>query len=267
MSVVSAPLVLIFSLPGCADAICDFVRVTTMEVPGVGDVCGFGCFDFTKFGDENWGGQIPGVGEMGKSFARRAARPKAKLGKMEKSFFGFKNNNSSWAPEESGQDLIDKVDGYCRAHAAEAERERRLHVEAAVKMLRNLEELEGAGGAGGRGVAGDLRRSVVGAANKTFVDRISGEYLARGSVQPGEGRGVPTGGDVSHTGDTDAGVAAELQNILHRSTVDDYFHAASDLDRSAVSGLEQSHLETKAVAQYMQLDLYHSTISHHNNLK
>ena len=97
-SVIVAPLVLCFSLPQCAVGICSFVESIKMEVPGTGDHCGYATFDFEVFEDESWEGQKinadshpsqqyerPGISQLN-SFQR----PKAKHGKMEKSFFNFK---------------------------------------------------------------------------------------------------------------------------------------------------------------------------------
>jgi autophagy-related protein 9 len=105
-SVIVAPYVLCVSLAKCAEPICEFVLATRAEVPGAGDVCGFSTFDFENYGDELWeGGTIgtEGTDPFAESLSesimrlgsveeatRRFPKPKAREGKMEKSFFSFK---------------------------------------------------------------------------------------------------------------------------------------------------------------------------------
>jgi len=103
VSVIVAPIVLCFSLPRCAIRICSFVNRIKIEVPGTGDHCGFATFDFDMFEDENWEGQqinnangttttTSDNDRVGISAQLNlpSERPKAKGGKMEKSFFNFK---------------------------------------------------------------------------------------------------------------------------------------------------------------------------------
>ena len=115
VSVILAPVVLCFSLPKCADCICEFVMAIKAEVPGAGDVCGYSTFNFDVFGDETWEGRTMGVGgdndgdqygvksDMTGSFTasvlmtknvdmatKMHPTPRARHGKMEKSFFSFK---------------------------------------------------------------------------------------------------------------------------------------------------------------------------------
>jgi len=82
-------LVLIISLPKCANDICMFVQKVKVDVPGVGQVCGFSSFDFNAFEDENWiGREINNTNNRTKMNLHTArARPKARQGKMEKKFF------------------------------------------------------------------------------------------------------------------------------------------------------------------------------------
>ena len=100
ISIIVSPLVLCFSLPGCAVGICSFVQNIKMEVSGTGDHCGYATFDFDLFEDENWEGQKMNIESTRDCNSERVAgisahfnmtdRPKAKHGKMEKSFFNFK---------------------------------------------------------------------------------------------------------------------------------------------------------------------------------
>jgi len=105
LSIMFAPYLLCVSLAKCAEPICEFVLATRIEVSGAGEVCGYATFDFDKFSDERWEGRT--LGNMNSSLAgslaesilqtgnveeatRRFPKPKARYGKMEKSFFNFK---------------------------------------------------------------------------------------------------------------------------------------------------------------------------------
>jgi autophagy-related protein 9 len=93
-----APFVLCVTLPRAAVSICAFVHNTKIELPGLGDVCGYACFDFTAFDDENWEGRQMDHHNHNKAQQQggeydciiRHERPKTRQGKMEKSFFSFK---------------------------------------------------------------------------------------------------------------------------------------------------------------------------------
>lgn len=50
-SVILAPLILLFSLPNCAEQLIDFFREFTVHVEGLGHVCSFAVFDFTRVGE------------------------------------------------------------------------------------------------------------------------------------------------------------------------------------------------------------------------
>ena len=97
LSVIVAPIVLCISLPQCAIGICSFVDKIKIEVPGTGDHCGYGTFDFEFFKDESWDGQKMTTQDENENYDRAAIyeqlnspnRPMAKHGKMEKSFFNF----------------------------------------------------------------------------------------------------------------------------------------------------------------------------------
>jgi len=103
-SLILSPYILCVSLAKCAEPICEFVLAVRTEVPGAGDVCGFATFDFDKYQDETWEGRTLGntdplAGTLTESIlqtgnvdeaTRRFPKPKAKHGKMEKSFFSFK---------------------------------------------------------------------------------------------------------------------------------------------------------------------------------
>ncbi|KAF2101482.1 membrane protein Gsa14p [Rhizodiscina lignyota] len=59
LSMIVTPYVLLFSLPRCADRLIDFFREFTVHVDGVGHVCSFAVFDFTRPGKNN-GQKQPG---------------------------------------------------------------------------------------------------------------------------------------------------------------------------------------------------------------
>lgn len=93
LSVIFAPFVLMISLPRCADDICMFVQKIKTDVPGVGQVCGFASFDFNAFEDEMWFGREINndpPSRLNSSVNNTRSRPRARQGKMEKSFFSFK---------------------------------------------------------------------------------------------------------------------------------------------------------------------------------
>jgi autophagy-related protein 9 len=52
VALIMAPYILCVSLADCADSICEFVLSCRAEIPGVGDVCGYATFDFDTFQDE-----------------------------------------------------------------------------------------------------------------------------------------------------------------------------------------------------------------------
>ena len=88
LSVIFAPMILCISLRERAPGICDFIRKTRIEELGLGEVCGFSSFDFDTFKDDRWKEE----GENDKVLVNStlSSRPKARQGKMEKSFFSFK---------------------------------------------------------------------------------------------------------------------------------------------------------------------------------
>lgn len=43
-----APIILCFSMPGCAQEVVDFVADHTVDVAGVGSVCSYSLFDFGR---------------------------------------------------------------------------------------------------------------------------------------------------------------------------------------------------------------------------
>lgn len=177
-ALVLTPYILYFRLSEKASDICEFCLVSKAKLVlsanssiVAGDVCGFSTFDFDTFGDEAWEGRTlgrsamlqrqreeQGVGVGGESLTESILRtgnledatrlhpkPRARHGKMEKSFFTFKvahpNWNSCFPP--SGQNLVDRVEEYrLSTEQAMIARERELHVQAAARQLETLARIE-----------------------------------------------------------------------------------------------------------------------------
>ena len=183
-ALVLTPYILYFRLSEKASDICEFCLVSkaklvlsanSSSVNGgggivAGDVCGFSTFDFDTFGDEKWEGRTLGKSAMlerqraeqgvggGESLidsilrtgnledaTRLHPKPRARHGKMEKSFFTFKAAHSNWDScfPSSGQSLVNRVEEYrLSTEQAMMARERELHAQAAVRQLETLARIE-----------------------------------------------------------------------------------------------------------------------------
>ena len=108
-----APYILCVSLAQSAESICEFIFLVKSDIAGAGEVCCYATFDFDKFQDEAWEGRTmmaqasreDQTQSLSQSVlqtrnveeARRLLPvPKAKVGKMEKSFFSFKVSYHSY---------------------------------------------------------------------------------------------------------------------------------------------------------------------------
>jgi len=134
-----------------------------------GDVCGFSTFDFDTFVDEAWEGrtlggsavlerqrkeQQDGRESLTESILRTGnledamrlhPKPRARHGKMEKSFFTFQEAHPNWGScfPPSGQSLVNRVEEYrLSTEQATMARERELHVQAAARQLETLARIE-----------------------------------------------------------------------------------------------------------------------------
>ena len=98
LSVIVTPLMLWFSLPSSAERIIDFVRDFTIHVDGIGYVCSFAVFDFSKNGNAKFGAvdKIP-------------PKMTSNDGKMEKSFLNFKASHPDWVPDQSGSVFLQSL--------------------------------------------------------------------------------------------------------------------------------------------------------------
>jgi len=164
ISLVLAPYILIVRLSSKAPEICEFCATIKAKVPGAGEVCGYSTFEFDAFKDEAWDGRTMGqsvvtnnsetpeslvesvmrTGNLEEA-ARNHPKPKARNGKMEKSFFSFKAAHPKWKYSPSGQTLVDRVEEYRQAELATMSRERNLYIEAAARQLETLVRLEDRG--------------------------------------------------------------------------------------------------------------------------
>ena len=152
ISVLFAPYILCVLIPKNAEAICEFTLACKASVAGAGDVCGYSTFLFDQYGDETWEGQtkahhpdmkeslaesILRTGNVEKAI-RDHPKPRAREGKMEKSFLNFKDAHPGWVGTESGRRLLDTVEEYKQAELTALTREREYHVDAAARQLETL---------------------------------------------------------------------------------------------------------------------------------
>ena len=86
MGIITTPLLLLFSLPKCAEQVVDFFREFTIHVDGLGYVCSFAVFDFKK--GVRHGGQHDNKNEID----IREDYYSTKHGKMAASYYGFLDN-------------------------------------------------------------------------------------------------------------------------------------------------------------------------------
>jgi autophagy-related protein 9 len=139
LSVLLTPFILLFSLPPCAGAIIDFFREFTVHVDGIGYVCSFAVFDFTRHGNlgptgAGAGANVATVGTVkspsspsmdvrqvdrgreqgGHGLGLHADRLRANENKMEKSFLHFKATHPDWQPDPSSSIFLDKLVGMHR---------------------------------------------------------------------------------------------------------------------------------------------------------
>ncbi|KAJ2484051.1 autophagy protein atg9 [Coemansia sp. RSA 2320] len=95
LGVVTAPFIMLFSLPGCAERVIDFFREFTVHVDGLGYVCSFATFDFEKHGNVKYSAPTRDAGEHLAS----------KNGKMEQSFLAFKAGYPEWQPRDQAASI------------------------------------------------------------------------------------------------------------------------------------------------------------------
>ncbi|KAJ2060971.1 autophagy protein atg9 [Coemansia sp. S146] len=95
LGVVTAPFIMLFSLPDCAEKVIDFFREFTVNVDGLGYVCSFAAFDFEKHGNVKFSAPTRAPGEHLAS----------KNGKMEQSFLAFKAGYPEWQPRDQAASI------------------------------------------------------------------------------------------------------------------------------------------------------------------
>ncbi|KAJ3046056.1 autophagy protein atg9 [Rhizophlyctis rosea] len=99
LSLIMAPIILIWSLPPCAENIVDFFREFTVHVDSLGYVCSFAVFDFRKHGNAKYGAPAEADNDY---FISNG-------GKMEQSFMNFKAQNPDWDPGLEGSQYLGNV--------------------------------------------------------------------------------------------------------------------------------------------------------------
>lgn len=139
-----APYVLIVAMPNAAENILGFVKDHSVEVKGIGSVCGYSLFDFERYGDERFaappptatattaeeeeeqdnatstssslqeGGVGGGVGGRASATSSLSARKRrqqerTEQGKMEKSFLNFKMHHPEWECGEKGDAFLNNL--------------------------------------------------------------------------------------------------------------------------------------------------------------
>eukprot|EP01113_Clastostelium_recurvatum_P036200 TRINITY_DN5132_c0_g1_i4.p1 TRINITY_DN5132_c0_g1~~TRINITY_DN5132_c0_g1_i4.p1 ORF type:complete len:728 (-),score=130.50 TRINITY_DN5132_c0_g1_i4:39-2180(-) len=135
-SVITAPLVLMFTLPRCAAGIVDFFVQFTVDVEGVGHVCSFATFNLEAHGNTKYGApdmsmvasapeavadsvssvsSVPSVSSArGSTSASRGAPSKhdrTKQGKMERSMLSFMVQHPEWVTAE-GEALAGNLNSF-----------------------------------------------------------------------------------------------------------------------------------------------------------
>lgn len=87
LSILVTPLILCFSLPKSSEAIVKFMNDITLDLDGVGHVCGFATFNFNKFGSSVSGEKVA-----------KNILEKSMQDKMAVSYLNFKAHYPSWQP-------------------------------------------------------------------------------------------------------------------------------------------------------------------------
>ncbi|KAJ2568132.1 autophagy protein atg9 [Coemansia sp. RSA 1813] len=95
LGVVTAPFIMLFSLPDCAEHVIDFFRDFTVHAEGLGYVCSFAAFDFEKHGNVRFSAPTRAANE------HMASRN----GKMEQSFLAFKADYPEWQPRNQAASI------------------------------------------------------------------------------------------------------------------------------------------------------------------
>ncbi|KAJ2719892.1 autophagy protein atg9 [Coemansia sp. Benny D115] len=95
LGVITAPFVMLVSLPGCAENVIDFFREFTVHESGLGYVCSFAVFDFERHGNVKFSAPVRAPGDHLVS----------RNGKMEQSFLAFKADYPEWQPRDQAGSL------------------------------------------------------------------------------------------------------------------------------------------------------------------
>lgn len=222
-SVVLVPLILWFSLPKSSEKIVDFVRDFTVHVDGIGHVCSFAVFDFSRHGNARYGaptrdaaaGQGMTERDLPAGIGAAAVRQQISTdGKMEKSFLNFKASNPTWQPDPAGSAFLATLQrqqqqqqqqqyAHTRASPASTTRRRNLADSYAPGVLRGHSagrRLANTNAAGGGGGGGNLMDSMTGTQHGQRFGRIreEGPAVALDSGSGSGGGGSGGGGGMGH---------------------------------------------------------------------
>lgn len=105
--VLLAPYVLCIAMPEHSENILAFVQEHTVDVDGLGSVCAFSLFDFSKYGDERYAAPVKDGDDPNKKNKKRPDR--TEQGKLEKSFLNFKMNHPDWQCDADGEAFLQNL--------------------------------------------------------------------------------------------------------------------------------------------------------------
>lgn len=112
-----------------------FIQQVKIEVPGLGDVCGFSSFDLDTFKDENYE-------ENDCEDKHNFRYPKAQLGKVSNSFINFTLAHPSWRGSSTSEQLLDRIESLRKEQAAATRAEQLHHLEVVKRQLETLQRME-----------------------------------------------------------------------------------------------------------------------------
>jgi hypothetical protein len=112
-----------------------FIQQVKIEVPGIGDICGFSSFDLDTFKDETYE-------EMDGENQHTFKYPKAQLAKVSNSFINFTVAYPTWRGSSTSKQLLDQIDSVRREQAAATQAEQVHHLEAVQRQLETLQRME-----------------------------------------------------------------------------------------------------------------------------
>ena len=109
-----------------------FIQQVKIEVPGMGEICGFSSFDLDRFKDETYD-------DMDDTIQHTPNYPKAQLGKVSNSFINFTLAYPSWRCSYTSQDLLDRINCLRKEQADATRAEQLHHLEVVQRQLETLQ--------------------------------------------------------------------------------------------------------------------------------